>query len=1005
MTIAGIDPKCYILALFVRDDGVRFLLGDDPYEFKDKQLHFQPNTVANDVVEVQGNDGYLLAGQVRRPGTQSFDGYVCNGTNSKAEVEVKRREFLQFFRRSHFYKVIYVFPNGTAIQRKQGFLVDDPTVQELYQQYPEYHVALNFEDVNYYTYEEDDQGQEIYAKEAIVPLAGGGATGGLIWDEYGVVWDGQWSDLVSVSGSEIQIDNEAGARAPIQDLELRGDTYQQTYSGKNLWQIRKENQTVGQVTYTYNQDGTFSLSGDPTGVGVVRVIVPLASSGITPGQTYTIWTDHGIGWGENQVMYYIQSCKADGTWVANIATFTSSAMTQTVANTDEQYIMFVLSWSAKGNYTNFNNVKTQLVAGSTTDSDFEPYTGGIPAPNPDYPQEAQTVTGEQTVTVTGENIVNIGFYDISGTNYTLKASYGNIKLTSTSANNSFDLNAGARTGVWLPSYGNANDYHLTGFGGNYTVSVQNFVNRTTGSGNTVLQTFTNKKVAVQSIAANATSVNPLTINLDDDEYIKSIYLWTSSSTIVDMEMDIQLEQGSTATSYESFQEQSYIIDLRGKNLLNISDFEMGGLSNGNPTTSSYRIQNASHPIAVQPNTTYTLSAQLVSPVQGFRVGVHECDATGSFISDSGWKELYVPNTFITGPNTYYLKMVGSLSTTSTNVSTGSTENTTACSTVAEFMRGCTLMLEKGSTSTGYEPYNPIELCKIGDYQDYIYKSGDDWYVHKEVGHDVADGNTVWTKSQYGANNYSFEPSPSPRDGNAPGLSSKVLVKSSCFNGVSYSDRSVSTLNIAYAANLGATSVIFVRNNKFDTKEDLTTFCASNPVDFYYALTTPTDTQITNATLIGQLDALGAMKLFIGENNLLVSATGSNLPATLEFSYPTKFAAIGAEWEEGGTKGATIVDVNAVDNTYPVWELMGPAVNPTISVLTTNTTLTYNGTITASQKLVIDMFNKTATLNGTSVIGNVSGDFVYMAPGTNRIAYTAGNTDAPDSTIYWQEVVG
>jgi phage-related protein len=138
---------------------------------------------------------------------------------------------------------------------------------------------------------------------------------------------------------------------------------------------------------------------------------------------------------------------------------------------------------------------------------------------------------------------------------------------------------------------------------------------------------------------------------------------------------------------------------------------------------------------------------------------------------------------------------------------------------------------------------------------------------------------------------------------------------------------------------------------------------------------------------------------------LVSSTGTNLPATLEFSYPTKFAAIGAEWEEGGTKGATIVDVNAIDNTYPVWELMGPAVNPTISVLTTNTTLTYNGTITASQKLVIDMFNKTATLNGTSVIGNVSGDFVYMAPGTNRIAYTAGNTDAPDSTIYWQEVVG
>lgn len=557
MAIAGIDPKCYILALFVRDDGVRFLLGDDPYEFKDKQLHFQPNTVANDVVEVQGNDGYLLAGQVRRPGTQSFDGYVCNGTNSKAEVEVKRREFLQFFRRSHFYKVIYVFPNGTAIQRKQGFLVDDPTVQELYQQYPEYHVALNFEDVNYYTYEEDDQGQEIYAKEAIVPLAGGGATGGLIWDEYGVVWEEPWSDLVSVSGSEIQINNEAGARAPIQDLELQGDTY---------------------------QNG---------------------------------------------------------------------------------------------------------------------------APTPDAPIPVQTVTGEQTVTVTG-----------------------------------------------------------------------------------------------------------------DDEA-----------------------------------SQSYTINL-----------------------------------------------------------------------------------------------------------------------------------------------DTIELCKIGNYQDYIYKSGDDWYVHKETGKASANGRTwewasvgrYFTKTLYG-NTYD---------------NSKVNVISERFKGVARrldpGAASYPYIVMSGDGNVG------IRNPDITGSANIsafTTWLDSLNTSWYYVLATPTDTQITDATLVGQLEALGAMKLFIGENNLLVSATGTNLPATLEFSYPTKFAAIGAEWEEGGTKGATIVDVNAIDNTYPVWELMGPAVNPTISVLTTNTTLTYNGTITASQKLVIDMFNKTATLNGTSVIGNVSGDFVYMAPGTNRIAYTAENNDAPDSTIYWQEVVG
>lgn len=258
MAISGVNPKCYILALFVRDDGKRFLLGDDPYEFKDKQLHFQQNTIANDVVEVQGNDGYLLAGQVRRPGSQTFDGYVCNGTNSKEEVETKRRAFLQFFRRSHFYKVIYVFPNGTAIQRKQGFLVDDPTVQELYQQYPEYHVALNFEDVNYYTYEEDDKGQEIYAKEAIIKLTGGGATGGLIWDEYGVVWEDpefSYPTKFATIGAEWE---EGGTKgATIVDVDAIDNTYP-------VWELMgpATNPTISvlttNTTLTYN--GTITAS-------------------------------------------------------------------------------------------------------------------------------------------------------------------------------------------------------------------------------------------------------------------------------------------------------------------------------------------------------------------------------------------------------------------------------------------------------------------------------------------------------------------------------------------------------------------------------------------------------------------------------------------------------------------------------------------------------------------------------------------------------------------------
>lgn len=115
--------------------------------------------------------------------------------------------------------------------------------------------------------------------------------------------------------------------------------------------------------------------------------------------------------------------------------------------------------------------------------------------------------------------------------------------------------------------------------------------------------------------------------------------------------------------------------------------------------------------------------------------------------------------------------------------------------------------------------------------------------------------------------------------------------------------------------------------------------------------------------------------------------------------------IGAEWEEGTGGGPTIITISAIDNVYPIWEVKGPAVNPQLSNITTNTTLSYSGTVTATQTLKIDMFNKKATLNGTSVINNVSGDWVYFAPGNNRITYTTNNANAEASKIYWQEIVG
>lgn len=241
MNLNDITSTGFILALFIRDDGERFLLGSGFYEFIDEQLHFAANIFNNDVIEVQGNDGVFLAGQVRRAADQVFDGYVGDATIPRQKIEEKRREFFAFFRKNYYYTVVYVFNDGSAIQRKKGFIVEAPEVKELYQKFPQYHIAFNFEDVNYYTYSEDDDGEEIYGKVANVPITTGSLQGGLIWDEDGVVWDNIGATWEEGSGGGLTV--------------LTIDSIDNVYP---VWEVKGpavspwlENVTAG-VTFKYN---------------------------------------------------------------------------------------------------------------------------------------------------------------------------------------------------------------------------------------------------------------------------------------------------------------------------------------------------------------------------------------------------------------------------------------------------------------------------------------------------------------------------------------------------------------------------------------------------------------------------------------------------------------------------------------------------------------------------------------------------------------------------------
>lgn len=512
MNLSEITTKCYILALIIRDDDERLLLGDGFFEFTDKLQHFTPNTFQNDVVELQGTDGQLLAGQVRRTAMQSFDGYIGDATVSQQTTEQNRQRFLAFFRKKHFYKVVYIFPDGTAIKRQRGYIVDAPSIKEMFQRFPEYHVGLNFEDPNYYEYDEDESGQEIFAHAQEISLSNL-LVGGLVWDEYGAVSHAiAWGDYETQTTSDgfLQITNDIDIRAPLSLTHLYGNATQETLSGKNKMPMAEANMTgVGEA----NRNKTFMMA--------------------LPAGTYTVSFDlDSFELGTNTVFnIFMQIYASSSTALIDLALITLRSTTATGRKTATFTINEDATTDRSDNIrialTNWNNgarakISNIQIENGSTATDYEPYVGGVPMPNPQFPSPVNVVSGAQTVKIVGKNLFDKDGYTESG---------------------------------WLDSTGSRivdstrciTDYIPINGGTLYTTS-----GMSTSGFNIARCYYDSAKNFISGVKHN--NANPFANTAPDNaSYMRDSFL------VADID-SIQIEAGQ-ATAYEPYQSQSYTIDL------------------------------------------------------------------------------------------------------------------------------------------------------------------------------------------------------------------------------------------------------------------------------------------------------------------------------------------------------------------------------------------------------------------------------------------------------------
>lgn len=157
----------------------------------------------------------------------------------------------------------------------------------------------------------------------------------------------------------------------------------------------------------------------------------------------------------------------------------------------------------------------------------------------------------------------------------------------------------------------------------------------------------------------------------------------------------------------------------------------------------------------------------------------------------------------------------------------------------------------------------IELCKIGNYQDYLYKNNGKWYVHKNIIKIDLSTITSYIHTPGWRNPTSFV-----ADNVFNHEYSGYTTVASLFCNRLIADTPARiTGSVINAIGLGRNSSIYISVEGITTSNALITYFSQNPTYLYAPLATPTDTEITDTTLISQLEEISKTLSYQGQTNI------------------------------------------------------------------------------------------------------------------------------------------
>lgn len=199
-------------------------------------------------------------------------------------------------------------------------------------------------------------------------------------------------------------------KGKIQDMMVYGKSEQFTTSGKNLLKYPYAETTVTKngITFTDNNDGSIKIAGTAT----TTVYFDFYKNKDGGRLTLASGTYKLIVKGGNKFKISLN----------NGVNTTGNMGTITITDGHNEAWCYI---EVPNNTTIDETIYPMIQLASIADETYEPYTGGIPSPNPDYPQEIKSVVNP-VVKVVGKNVYNFGRhkgdYAFPGSSATAKVS-------------------------------------------------------------------------------------------------------------------------------------------------------------------------------------------------------------------------------------------------------------------------------------------------------------------------------------------------------------------------------------------------------------------------------------------------------------------------------------------------------------------------------------------------------------------------------------------------------